>query len=178
MIAHSPPPVVVRALLVFLAVMVAQRIGELLLSARNSHALRARGAREFGSRHYPLLILVHTVFPLLLAAEVLLLRAQPGPLWPLWLSLWLAAQALRYAAVRTLGSRWSTRILVLPHEPLVTTGPYRFLRHPNYVAVATELLAAPLLFGAWRTALTVTVLNALALRIRISTEARALRGEM
>lgn len=173
---HWPEPLVTRALFAFLGVVVGQRVVELLHSARNSRALLARGAREWGAGHYPLLVLVHTIFPLALAAEVVLLGARPGAGWPLWLALWLAAQLLRYAAVRELGNRWSTRILVLPGAPLIASGPYRFLRHPNYVAVVTELIAGSLMFGAWRTAVLVTLLNAVALRIRISAEQRALGG--
>lgn len=173
---HWPEPLVTRALSAFLGAVVGQRVVELLHSARNSRALLARGAREWGAGHYPLLVVVHTIFPLGLAAEVVLLGARPGAGWPFWLALWLAAQALRYAAVRELGNRWSTRILVLPGAPLIATGPYRFLRHPNYVAVVTELIAGSLMFGAWRTALLVTLLNAVALRIRISAEQRALGG--
>ncbi len=173
---HWPEPLVTRALFAFLGVVVGQRVVELLHSARNSRALLARGAREWGAGHYPLLVLVHTIFPLGLAAEVVLLGARPGAGWPLWLVLWLVAQLLRYAAVRELGNRWSTRILVLPGAPLIASGPYRFLRHPNYVAVVTELIAGSLMFGAWRTAVLVTLLNAVALRIRISAEQRALGG--
>ena len=117
---------------------------------------------------------MHVLFLCSLVAEVSWLGARPGPVWPFWLALWLAAQTLRYSAVGALGPRWSTRILVLPDAPLVRSGPYRWLRHPNYVAVVVELLAAPLVFGAWRTALGVSLLNALALRIRIAAEERAL----
>lgn len=169
----SPP---IRELALFLTVLAVQRVGELLHSARNTRRLVARGAREFGSGHFPLLVLVHVLFPLGLAAEVLALGARPGRLWAPWLGLWLAAQALRYAAVRALGPRWSVRILVLPGEPLVRHGPYRFLRHPNYLAVIVELLAAPLMFGAWRTAIAISVLNLFALWIRIRAEQTALQG--
>jgi len=167
-------PAPVGWLALFLALVIVQRAGELALSARNARRLRARGARESGAGHFPLLVLVHVLFPLGLAGEVLLLGARPGPLAPLWLALWLAAQALRYAAVRALGERWNVRIWVLPGAPLVHSGPYRFLRHPNYVAVAAELLAAPLIFGAWRTALGISLLNLVALRIRIRAENEAL----
>jgi methyltransferase len=88
----------------------------------------------------------------------------------------MAAQALRYAAMHALGERWNVRIIVLPDEPLVRSGPYRWLRHPNYVAVVVELIAAPLIFGAWRTAVVVSLLNAIALRTRIRVENDALRA--
>ena len=163
-------------LAMFLAVLAAQRIGELVLSARNERILAARGAREHAAGHFPLLVFVHLLLPALLVVEVLVLGARPGALWPLWLAGWLAAQALRYSAVRALGERWTVRIWVLPGAPLVTRGPYRFVRHPNYIAVVLELLAAPLMFGAWRTALVVSAVNALALAVRIRAEEKALGG--
>lgn len=169
--ATTPP---LPGLVLFLVVLAAQRIGELVHSARNERCLRARGAREHAAGHFPLLVLVHVLFPVLLVGEVLGLGARPGPLWPLWLSVWLAAQALRYAAVRALGERWSVRIWVVPGEPLVRRGPYRFLRHPNYLAVVLELIAAPLAFGAWRTALVVSAIDLVALALRIRAEERAL----
>lgn len=164
------------ALAAFLVVLAVQRASELVHSARNTRRLVARGAREFGGRHYPLIVTVHVLFPLCLVAEVVVLGARPGSLWPVWLGLWLAAQALRYAAIRALGERWSVRILVLPGEPLVRRGPYRFLPHPNYLAVAVELLAAPLMFGAWRTAIAISLLDLVALWIRIRAEDPALRA--
>jgi methyltransferase len=170
----DPPPLWPLAL--FLAVLAAQRVGELLHAARNTRRLVARGAREHGAGHFPLIVLVHVLFPLCLVAEVLMLGARPGAFWALWLGLWLAAQALRYAAVRALGERWSVRILALPGEPLVRGGPYRYLRHPNYLAVVVELLAAPLMFGAWRTAIAIGALDLVAIGIRIRAEDAALGG--
>ena len=161
---------------VFLVVLLAQRFAELALSRRHERRLAARGGREHGAAHFPWIVGVHVLFPLLLGLEVIALGARPGPPWPLWLALWLAAQALRYWAVRALGERWTVKIWVLPGEPLVARGPYRWLRHPNYVAVVLELFAAPLMFGAWRTAIVITLLNALALRVRIREEEKALKG--
>jgi methyltransferase len=169
-------PIPVAALALFLTVFVAQRMGELVFSARNNRRLRVRGACEHGRGHYPLLILLHTLFPLALVAEVVVLDTRPGRLMPLWLVLWLAAQGLRYAAMRALGERWSTRVLVLPGAPLIRRGPYRWLRHPNYLAVMIEFVAAPLLFGAWRTALVFSLADLAALRVRIRCEQRALAG--
>lgn len=172
----GPPsdPLPLAGLVLFLVALAVQRVGELLRSARNERRLAARGAREHAAGHFPLLVLVHALLPVLLVTEVLVLGARPGRTWPLWLAVWLAAQALRYAAVRALGERWTVRIWVLPGEPLVRRGPYRFLRHPNYVAVVLELLAAPLMFGAWRTALVVSALDLVALAWRIRAEERAL----
>lgn len=161
-------------LVLFLVALAAQRGLELAHSARNERRLAARGAREHAPAHFPLLVAVHVLLPALLVAEVEFLGARPGAAWPLWLALWLAAQGLRYAAVRALGERWTVRIWVLPGAPRIRRGPYRFVSHPNYVAVVVELLAAPLMFGAWRTALVVSALNAVALAVRIRAEEKAL----
>lgn len=169
-------PVPVAALALFLSYLVVQRVSELVVSARNARKLFARGAREHGREHYPWLVLLHALFPLALITEVFLLGARPGRLTPLWFLLWLAAQALRFASMRALGERWNTRVLVLPGAPLVRHGPYRWLRHPNYLAVMIELIAAPLMFGAWRTALVFSLANLPALRVRIRCERRALAG--
>jgi methyltransferase len=149
-------------------------VGELMLSARNSRRLLARGAREHGREHYPWLIALHALFPVALVVEVIVLGARPNVLAPLWLALWLGAQGMRYAAIRALGERWTTRVLVLPGAPLVHRGPYRWLRHPNYLAVVIELIAAPLIFGAWRTALVFSLANLPLLRVRIRCEEHAL----
>lgn len=168
------PAAVAIALAAFLVVIVAERLGELALSARNARILRARGAVEAAPGHFLVFVVLHALFPLALLAEVRWLGARPGPLWPLWLALVAAAQALRFWCVRALGDRWNARIWVTPGEPLVTRGPYRWMRHPNYLAVSVELPAAALLFGAWRTALAASALNAVAMAIRIPAEQRAL----
>ena len=158
----------------FLAVFTLQRISELLLSRRNLERLRARGARERGARHFPGFVLLHTTFPLVLALEIRA-GATPGAGWPLWVAVWLVAQALRLASMVALGERWNARIVVVPGEPPVTRGIYRWLRHPNYLAVALEFIAAPLFFGAWITALVGSAANAVLMTVRIPAEERALR---
>jgi methyltransferase len=163
------------AVLGFVAVTGAQRVFELAVSARHARRLAARGAREFGGAHFPWIAALHAGYLVSLGVEVLALGARPGPGWPAWLALWLVAQALRYAAMRALGERWNVRIWVEPGRPRVSTAVYRWIPHPNYLAVVIELVAGPLIFGAWRTALWVGVANALALRRRIALEDRALR---
>ena len=166
----------IAALALFLGFLVLQRLMELGLSARNAARLRARGAVEHGAAHFPWFVILHTLFPIALAAEVLLLGARPGPQALVWVAVWLFAQGLRYAAIRALGEHWNVRILVVPGAPLVRRGPYRWLRHPNYVAVVLELIAAPLMFGAWRTALLFSLANLVLLRVRIRSEEQALEG--
>jgi methyltransferase len=160
----------------FVAATAGQRMYELALSARNARRLAARGAVEHGRGHFPFLVLVHVAFLVATPLEVLVLGARPGPAWPLWLGLWTGAHLLRIASIVALGDRWSTRIWVIPGAPLVRHGPYRFLRHPNYVAVVVELIAGPMMFGAWRTAVAITALNAVPLALRIRAENRALEA--
>jgi len=155
-------------------VLILQRAHELRLSAHNTAQLRARGAREYGGGHFPLLALIHVLMPVGILWEVLRLSTRPGPLWPLWLSLLVGAEALRLWSMRALGPYWTARVWVVPAMSMVRRGPYRFLRHPSYVAASIELAAAPLLFGAWRTALGVSAVNLVALAIRIRVETRAL----
>ncbi len=168
------PPATWGVFAAYLALLALQRIGELALSRRNLGRLRARGAREVGARHFPLFVLLHAAYPVLLALEIRA-GASPRAEWPLWLALWLGAQLLRFTAVRALGERWNVRIVVVPGEIPVTRGIYRWLRHPNYVAVVLEFIAAPMLFGAWRTALICSAANAAVLAVRIPAEERALR---
>jgi methyltransferase len=106
--------------------------------------------------------------------EVLVLGARIPASWPIWLALFGLGQFLRLWAIRTLGRFWTVRVWVVPGTTPVRRGPYRYLRHPNYLGVALELLAAPLLFGAWRTAVLATLANLLVLAIRIRVEERAL----
>jgi methyltransferase len=169
-------PIPVAALALFLLIMISQRLHELAASARNTRHLLARGAHEYGRGHYPSLVLLHALFPLALVGEVVALDARPGRLAPLWLALWLAAQGLRYAAMQALGERWTTRVLVLPGLPLIRSGPYRWLRHPSYLAVIIEFVAAPLMFGAWRTALAFSLADLAVLWVRVRCERRALAG--
>jgi len=148
---------------------------ELALSARNARRILRRGGVEAGRGHYPAMVAFHAAFLVACAAEPL---AWPSD-WPAAATAAggvavVLAQGLRWWAVGTLGDRWSTRIVVLPGAAPVVRGPYRWLRHPNYLAVAIELLALPLALGAWRTALLASAGNALLLAVRIPAEERAL----
>nr|AYM53931.1 hypothetical protein [Corallococcus coralloides] len=159
----------------FMALLVAERLVELVLSKRNAERAFARGGVETGQAHYRFMVVFHTLFLVSCVAEVLGLRpAFPGT-WG-WVALGgaVTAQGLRYWAIATLGERWNSRIIVVPELPPVTGGPYRFLRHPNYVAVVLELAAVPLIHGAWRTALFFSVGNAALLFVRIRAEEAAL----
>jgi len=165
----------VKAYLAFLVLLAIERLFELWLSRRNARLAFARGAVELGRAHFPAMALLHTLFLFSCAAEVLLLqRAFPGILGFFALGAALFSQALRYWAIATLGPRWNVRVLVVPGEEPVTGGPYRFLRHPNYLAVIAELLSVPLIHGAFLTAIIFSTLNAILLTVRIRAEERAL----
>ncbi len=148
---------------------------ELVLSARNARLARARGGVETGQGHYPVMAVFHGVFLLACALEVVLLhRPFPGAVGWVALAVVLGTQGLRYWAIATLGWRWNTRIVVVPGAAPVTGGPYRFVRHPNYVAIIAEMVALPLVHGAWMTALVFSLGNAWLLRVRIRAEEHAL----
>jgi methyltransferase len=159
----------------FVAAIGVERLGELWLSRRNARLAAARGGFEVAAGHYRVMAALHTLFLLAAPAEVLLLgRAFPGAVGYAALALALGAQALRYWAIATLGPRWNVRVVIVPGEAPVTAGPYRFLRHPNYLAVVIEMIAIPMVHGAWLTALVFSVANALLLRVRIKAEEAAL----
>ncbi|MEW1722119.1 isoprenylcysteine carboxyl methyltransferase family protein [Streptomyces sp. NPDC093109] len=153
----------------------AERVAELAVARRTARWSFARGAVEHGRGHYPVMVALHTALLLGCLAEVRLAdRPFTPPLGWTMLAAVVAAQALRWWCIRTLGPRWNTRVLVVPGLPLVEGGPYRLLRHPNYVAVVAEGVALPLVHGAWITALVFTLLNAALLTVRVRCENRAL----
>lgn len=155
------------ALLLFVTL---QRIAELALSQRNMKQLLARGGYEVAPGHYPFMVALHAAW---LALLWLLGPGPPIELVPLLIFVLL--QIARAWVIATLGERWTTRIIVLPGEPLVATGPYRWVNHPNYLIVAGEIFVLPLVFGLWQLALLFSLLNALILWMRIRAEDRALR---
>lgn len=152
-----------------------ERSAELVISRRNLAWSRAHGGAEFGTRHYPAMVALHTGLLAGCLIEVIGLRRPfiPALGWPM-LAIVLGAQALRWWCIATLGRQWNTRVVVIPGAARVARGPYRFLPHPNYVAVVAEGVALPLVHTAWLTALVFSVLNAALLRMRIKVENAAL----
>jgi len=159
----------VRFATVILVLVTLQRLGELVLARHNSRALLARGGIEVGAWHYPLIVAVHAAW---LIALWMFGRDQEVDL--LALALFVALQGVRVWILATLGPRWTTRVIILPDEKLVTTGPYRYLSHPNYAVVATEIAVLPLALHLPFIAVVFTVLNAIVLAIRIRAETRAI----
>lgn len=155
--------------IVVLALIAAQRIGELFLAEHNTRRLRAQGAVETGADHYIFIVVLHGAW--LLGLWVL---AWDRPISLPLLGVFILLQAARVWVIATLGPRWTTRIITLPGAPLATKGPYRFVSHPNYVVVALEIAVLPLAFGLWGYAILFTLLNAAMMWVRIRSEAGAL----
>lgn len=161
------------AALIILAAVTLQRLAELVLSARNTKALLAAGAHEVGAGHYIFFPLLHGGWLVALTAYVI----WGGPIvveWPL-IAVFVVLQLGRLWVLLTLKSRWTTRIIVMPGETLVASGPFRFVRHPNYMVVVGEIAVLPLAFGAWPIALIFSLLNGVLLAYRIRMEENALR---
>lgn len=157
------------AAILLLSFVTLERLAELWLARRNTAALMVRGAVEYAPDHYPLIVLLHTVW---LAG--LWWQGWDETLRGSWLGVFIALQIARVWVLATLGSRWTTRIIVLPGAPLIRRGPYRFLSHPNYCVVVGEIAVLPLVFGLPLYALAFSVLNAVVLTIRIRAEQAAL----
>jgi methyltransferase len=146
-----------------------QRLAELAIASRNTRALLAEGAYEVGRGHYPVIVFVHSAW--LIALWVLVLTG--GAEFQLWFAIaYLLVQGLRIWTLVSLGRYWTTRIIVVPHAPLVRKGPYRFVRHPNYLVVVLEIALLPLALGSWPLAAVFTIANAgvLAWRIKVENE--------
>lgn len=155
----------------FLAFVVAQRLVELAIARRNTARLLARGGREHGAEHYPVMVALHASW---VAALVLL--GWDEEIRPAWLAAYVVLQVFRLWILATLGARWTTRIVVVD-EPLVARGPFRLMRHPNYALVVAEIAVAPMVLGLVWVAVAFSVLNAAMLRVRIRAEDAALGRE-
>ncbi|HEX3431721.1 MAG TPA: isoprenylcysteine carboxylmethyltransferase family protein [Rhizomicrobium sp.] len=153
-----------------IAAVALERLGELIYAARNTRALRRRGAVEAGSAHYPLIVLLHGSW---LVCLVVFLPQSASLHWG-WLTFFLVLQALRLWIIASLGQYWTTRVITLPEAPLVRKGPYRFLRHPNYAVVVGEIASLPLALGEVAVAILFSLLNAAILALRITVEEEAL----
>jgi len=154
-----------------LALVTIQRLAELVIARRNTERLLKAGAIEASPGHYPLIVALHAAW--LIGLWVLAYNIPPNLVL---IGIFLILQALRVWVLVTLGPRWTTRIIILPGAPLVTTGPFRFLSHPNYCVVVAELLVLPLAFGLVWYGIIFSILNAMILTIRIRAENEALQS--
>ncbi len=158
-----------------LLLLLSQRFWELSRAKRNFQTLLARGGREFGAVHYPIVVAMHTAFFISLIVEFCVRGAPLESFFIIPLLLLAAAQALRFWVMRTMKDRWTTRVIAIPGEKLIHIGPFRFFAHPNYIAVALELFMLPSIFGLCVTCIVFSLLNAVVLLfIRIPCERAAL----
>lgn len=158
-----------------IAAVAVERLLEMVVAERNRRWSRDRGAIEKGAGHYPVMVVLHTALLAGCLIEVALLHRPFIPVlgWSM-LMLVIAAQGLRWWCITTLGRQWNTRVIVIPGAPRITTGPYRLIPHPNYVAVIVEGFALPMVHTAWWTALAFTACNAVLLKARVDIENRTL----
>jgi len=159
--------------IVILVFVTLQRLGELWLANRNTARLLSAGGEEHAPGHYPLIVAVHAAW--LLGLWYVVLTGDPPIAW-FWLGVFALMQLARVWVIATLGGRWTTRIIVVPGEKLVRSGPFRYVDHPNYLVVAAEIAALPLAFGLVWFAIVFSVLNAAVLTIRIRAESAALKS--
>lgn len=163
------------AFILFVAFIIAQRLVELAIARRNEKWIKAKGGIEYGKGHYPIMVLIHTAFFLFFISEVLLLHKGISNFWPLLLFLFVMTQGMRIWALSSLGRYWNTKIIILPGAEVVKKGPYKIIKHPNYLIVGLEFLIIPLMFNAYITMFLFTLLNIVILSVRIPAEERALK---
>lgn len=165
----------IAAFTLLISLVAIERVVELVVSKRNLSWSMANGGVEFSFGHYPFMVFLHTSLLVGSLAEIYISkpRYMPGLVWSA-LILAIASQILRWWCVLTLGKRWNTRIVLIPNLPRITSGPYKYLNHPNYVAVIVEGFVLPMVGFAWITAAIFTVLNAPLLYVRIRAENQAL----
>jgi methyltransferase len=154
---------------------ITQRLAELLVAKQNEKWMKNHGGVEFGQKHYPVMVGLHSLFFLFYIGEVIYFEKAISPVWPLLLILFMLTQAGRVWALTSLGKYWNTKIIVLPDAEVIAKGPYKYLRHPNYVIVTLEFVIIPLLFQAYLTFIVFSLLNIWMLSIRIPEEEKALK---
>lgn len=160
--------------IIFLSIIIIQRISELILSKRNEKYLTSHGAIEYDKKGYKYIVLMHNLFFISVITEFVFLGRQLNEYWKVLLIIFICTQLLRYWAIFTLGKRWTTKILVLPNSELIRSGLYKHLKHPNYMAVIIEIAVIPLLFSCYYTAIVFSILNLIVLKRRIRIEEEAL----
>jgi len=160
--------------IIFLSIIIIQRISELILSKRNKNYLISKGAIEYDKEGYKYIVLMHNLFFISVITEFVFLERQINEYWKILLIIFICTQLLRYWAIFTLGKRWTTKILVLPNTESIRSGLYKHLKHPNYIAVIIEIAIIPLLFSCYYTAIVFSILNLIVLKRRIRIEEEVL----
>lgn len=161
---------------IFFAFLVSQRFVELLLAKRNEQIVKSKGALEFDRDGYKYIVGTHVAFFISLVLEKFLLQRELNKFWVVYLLIFLIAQTLRYWAISSLGVNWNTKVLVVPGSERVSTGPYKYFKHPNYIAVIAEIAVIPLIFSCYITAILFSMINLILVRRRIEIEENALEN--
>lgn len=159
---------------IIVAILAIQRLIELLIARRNERIVRANGAHEYDQKGYKVIVLMHIAFFISLISEYVFFGKTLNHYWIPLLILVLSAQVLRYWAITSLGHYWNTKILVTPNTTPISRGPYKYIRHPNYLAVIVEIAVIPLIFSCYLTSIIFTILNLIVLKRRIRIEEQAL----
>jgi methyltransferase len=160
--------------IIFITVVIVQRISELILAKNNEKYLKSNGAIEYDKRGYKYIVLMHNLFFISVITEFVFLDRQLNEYWKVLIIIFICTQLLRYWAIFTLGKRWNTKILVLPNTEPIRSGLYKHLKHPNYIAVIIEIAVIPLLFSCYYTTVVFSILNLIVLQRRIRIEEEAL----
>ncbi len=160
---------------IVISIVILQRLIELFIARRNERWMLGQGAFEVGAGHYPIMVAMHIAFFVSFLSEVVILERTLSPFSILLFGIFLLTQMARIWCLSSLGKFWNTKIIILPGADVVRRGPYRWVRHPNYLIVTIELLILPLLFGAYFTAILFSLLNVWMLSVRIPTEEKALK---
>lgn len=159
---------------VIISIVIVQRLAELLLARRNASKMFLLGAVEHDMKGYKYIVTMHVSFFIVLVLEFIFMNRTLNVFFPYLFVIFVFAQLLRYWAITSLGVYWNTKIIVLKGSKLIYSGPYKFLKHPNYIAVVIELAVIPLMFSCYVTSLFFTILNLIILKRRIKIETTAL----
>lgn len=161
---------------IFFTFLISQRVLELVLAKRNERIVKSKGALEFDREGYKHIVATHVAFFISLVLEKFLLQRELNRFWVLFLLIFLLAQILRYWAISSLGIYWNTKVLVVPDSQPTTKGLYRYLKHPNYLAVVVEIAVIPLIFSCYLTSILFSIINLILVRRRIGIEENALEN--
>lgn len=159
---------------IIVGLVIVQRLVELVIAKRNEKKSFAAGGIEYDKKGYLVIVIMHIMFFISLFAEYFYFNRTLNEFWVIFLVLFILAQGLRYWAIVSLGNMWNTRIIIVPGSKLVKSGPYKYFKHPNYMAVITELAVLPLMFSCFVTAIVISAVNLLLLKRRIAIEENAL----
>ncbi|OLS40294.1 isoprenylcysteine carboxyl methyltransferase family protein [Bacillus sp. MRMR6] len=165
----------IAVFIIFYLFIIIQRLAELMIAKKNEQWMKGKGAIEFGTKHYRVMVFMHALFLVSFFAEKIIFNRSLSGMWVALLLVFAGTQFLRFWAIYSLGKYWNTKIIVLPKADVIRIGPYQYIKHPNYLVVSIELLIIPLLFNAYITAFIFSLINTIVLAVRIRAEEQALR---